>query len=268
MKTNIPIFDTLTHPTLNQNWILPTKINVANIDDLIFDMESNNITNALAVGMKGIGNYSAKGFVKMLKPFDQKLFPIAFADFDDDLIKTSPNDYAKMLEDLGYVGVKIHPRFAEITINEPIVEELINACANNNLIVLICTYFYANSKSAYLNNTTNLIKLLSNTYPAPIILVHAGGVKLLEYLEIARAFNNVLLDLSFTILRYAGTSLEDDLKFLFNNFDRRICIGSDHPELKIADLRKRFDLLSSNITKDKALNIANRNISNFLNKQK
>ena len=42
-----------------------------------------------------------------------------------------------------------------------------------------------------------------------------------------------------TMQKYRGSSIEQDIKFLFRTFDERICIGSDHPEL-FKSIKKRF----------------------------
>jgi predicted TIM-barrel fold metal-dependent hydrolase len=83
-------------------------------------------------------------------------------------------------------------------------------------------------------------------------------------MEIARAFNNVLLDLSFTINKYIGSSLDLDIKYLFESFDQRICIGSDFPQYSISEMRNRFNIFAENINAEKALNIAIKNLTNFL----
>jgi len=66
-----------------------------------------------------------------------------------------------------------------------------------------------------------------------------------------------------TICKYEGSSIDLDLEFMFQQFDRRICIGSDFPEYTLAKLRERFKLLSKNIDLKKKENITFRNISSF-----
>ena len=55
-----------------------------------------------------------------------------------------------------------------------------------------------------------------------------------------------------------------DIQFLFQQFDRRVCVGTDHPEISHKQLRERFDYFSSYTTIEKATNIAYKNIVNFL----
>jgi hypothetical protein len=86
----------------------------------------------------------------------------------------------------------------------------------------------------------------------------------MEFSELVRHFPNALLDLSFTILKYAGSSVDLDLEYLFTKFDRRICIGSDFPEFNLSDLRFRFDELSKNCTELQSNNIAFQNLERFI----
>lgn len=88
----------------------------------------------------------------------------------------------------------------------------------------------------------------------------------MRYAELVRFNPNLLLDLSMTICKYAGRSLDQDIGFLFRSFDRRICIGSDHPEWSHAALRARFDAFREGLSQEKRENVAYRNILGFLDR--
>lgn len=62
--TKIPIFDTLSHPTLNGNWLHPRYDGQAKADDMLKQMNNENICGAFAVGMKGIGDYNEDKYVR------------------------------------------------------------------------------------------------------------------------------------------------------------------------------------------------------------
>lgn len=83
-----------------------------------------------------------------------------------------------------------------------------------------------------------LYEICLNNLQSKIILLHGGYCELLETSEMIRPLGNVILDLSYTLLRFRETHLVDDIKFLFQTFDRRICIGSDFPENTISDVIK------------------------------
>ena len=261
---SIPIFDSLTHPTLNGQWILPKWTNCASIDELRSQMSASNVCGAFAVGMEGIGGYNEDTFLSHLKKEGNgKLFPIAFFSFD----KNSEEEYSIRLKEIkkkGYVGVKLHPRIGQFVLDNPSLPFVIDKANELGLVVMLCTYFYSNEVSLLANNIERLgDMLLKIDKQSRLILLHGGVVRLLDCMEIVRAFPNTLLDLSLTLCKYAGSSLDMDIQFLFQSFDRRICIGSDHPEIKLSMVRERFNFFSSNTTKEKAENIAYKNILNF-----
>ena len=265
MNSNIPIFDSLTHPTLDGNWILPKHPQKSNIDNLLADMEANNIIKALAVGMQEIGAYDENKYAQFILSKTDKLIPIAFFNINEFSTINEIKNKFKQLKTNGYKGIKLHPRMGQFSLKNKLLPSIIKLANEIRLTVLFCTYFYSNQNGSYLNSTENLIQLLENIDEAEIILLHSGGVKIFEYMEIARAFPNILLDLSFTISKYEGSSLDLDISYLFHTFDQRICIGSDNPQFSLSKLRERFNFFSKNIAFDKAENIAYRNIAKFVN---
>ena len=86
---------------------------------------------------------------------------------------------------------------------------------------------------------------------------------MLRYIEFARANENIVLDLSFTMMKYMRSSLDDDLKFAFRNFDRRIVIGSDAPEFSPQAVASRFDELAEGASESQRENIGWNNAAKF-----
>jgi len=258
---NIPIFDSLTHPTIDSNWILPDYPQTAGINTLTQQMHDVNIKWAFAVGIKGIGRYNDAAYIKMIRNSGNKiLYPIAFYDPVNRNVKNIKESLVR-LKKMGYSGIKLHPRISDFMLKGHI-PNVIKIANDKGLICMLCTYPYGHNLA---NNITpvHVMEMLSKTDDAKVILMHSGAVRLLEYMEIGRAFRNVLLDLSMTICKYEGSSIDLDLEFMFQQFDRRICIGSDFPEYTLAKLRERFKLLSKNIDLKKKENITFRNISSF-----
>ena len=95
--------------------------------------------------------------------------------------------------------------------------------------------------------------------------MHGGTHEVLRFSELVRFNKNLLLDLSLTICKYRGSSLDMDIKYLFNQFDQRICIGTDYPEFSHVEVRNRFEHFSKGLTKIKKENIAFKNLENFFN---
>lgn len=260
---SIPIFDSLTHPTINGDWIMPRYPQASIIDYLIEDMHNNNICKALAVGMKGIGNYSEQAYAAFITNRTDKLIPIAFFDIQN---FNNINEIArklKILKQLGYRGIKLHPRIGRFDLKHQYLTASIKSANDAGLTVLLCTYFYNKKAGSHLNNITQISALLEKIPEEKIILLHGGAVQLLQYAELARAFSNVLLDISLTMCKYEGSSIDADINFLFRFFDRRICIGTDHPEFSHKKLRERFNFFAQNVPTQKLNKIAHENLAAF-----
>lgn len=265
--SNIPIFDSLTHPTPNGNWLGEKYDGLNTVETLLTRMQNSNIKWSLAVGMgESIGAYKEATYAQYIRSYSDNLYPIAFV---EPLIWKSKSNadiknYFLYLISIGYVGIKLHPRIGNFSFCDEVVSRLVREAASVDMIVLLCTYCWEDSPQSGRNDPFSLMKMLSTLESAPIVLLHGGGVLLMQYMEIARSFQNVLLDLSFTLLKYQGSSIDLDLKFLFEKFDRRICIGSDGPELSQAMLRERFEDFSTGLSDEKKENIAHKNLMSFL----
>jgi hypothetical protein len=260
----IPIFDSLTHPTITGGWMGEGSSGSADIRLLEDQMRRQHVRWALAVGMKGIGGYEENAFIDLVKSSCAELFPIAFIDPVMFNGHQEMPAYLKALKMKGYRGVKVHPRISGIRLSHPNLPDMINYAAELGMPSLICTYPYSTGMDQGIYSLEVLASLLDKTQGCRIILMHAGCVRLLEMIEIARCFGNVLLDMSFTLCKYEGSSIDLDISYAFNQFDRRICIGSDFPEFDLGSMRNRFMALARNLPQEKMENIAYMNLMRFM----
>ena len=133
------------------------------------------------------------------------------------------------------------------------------------MVVFLCTYPFGSAKlglgDRLLHDLDSAIAAAPNTR---LVLLHGGAIDLLRWIEFCRANEHLLLDLSHTLVKYAGSSLDDDLAFAFANFDRRICVGTDHPYYSIDDVVCRLELFLGDIPEHKRQNILRRNIEDYL----
>jgi len=249
----VSIFDCITHPTLDKTWVNPKYNSYCDIELLVDDLKKYNYCKAFAVGMKNIGAYEHKNFINMVKKYEQ-LVPIAYCEDVAEL------DYIKQL---GYRGIKIHPRFSKMNFTDERIPAIIKKANELELLPLLCTYF--SSRELNVRNNLQELSVMMNGIPEEkVILLHSGVVNLLELVNMLKIYPNVLFDLSFTICKYVNSSLDMDIRFLFESFDQRICIGSDHPEVQLKFLRERFEFFSKDISQIKKENIAYKNIIKWL----
>lgn len=262
---SIPIFDSLTHPTLDSNWILPKYQNVAHVDTLLSQMNENNISKALAVGMLGIGGFEEKEYISIISQHEERLVPICFFDLHPDFRSADIRSRLSGIKNIGYKGIKLHPRISKFNLSNKFLKPIISEANDLGLSVLLCTYFYGKGINHEFNYFDQLIALVHKLNGAKLLLLHGGTVEILKLAESLRSFEHIMLDLSFTICKYSGSSLDFDIKYLFESFDQRICIGSDFPEFSLKFLRDRFNHFSLNLSYEKALNIGYNNLNNFIN---
>jgi len=166
---------------------------------------------------------------------------------------------------LGYRAIKIHPRRSGLSVRDPRFAEVLRAAASAGMTVFHCTYQFGSSNGLHpIDPLPMLMEAVAASPGVRMVLLHGGTVEVLRYAECIRSNDNLLLDLSFTLNRYLGSSLDLDLAYLFRTFDRRICVGTDYPDYQPADVRARFEALSAGLSNVKRENIAWRNIVEFL----
>jgi len=253
-----PFFDSLTHPTLTGEW--PNGKNLdASFRSLDEQLDKENFRFALAVGLHDVEDYSHRLFIAACKKYP-KLIPIAGYDVH---IKNFEQELEN-IKQLGYKGIKIHPRYSGLNYSDNNLNDVFKYCGSIGLVVMYCTYAHTSLINYPVRDPFyNFVEYAKGCEDTRIILVHGGDVELLKYAELVRFNPNVLLDLSLTMMKYKNSSLDLDISFLFNTFDRRICIGTDHPEYSHKELRERCDFFFKGLSEEKQRNIAYLNLINF-----
>lgn len=258
----LPLFDSATHPALKNGWLSSMPEVKNSPHDLLREMSENNVKWALALGMANIGGYDVDRYADFVRALSPSLLPVAYCEFDKLTSRESITPYVKAIAAHGYVGIKIHPRFSKVPITHAFLEHIIKASNDAGLFICLCTMLM-DPVNAVQNSTANLIQFLSSVPTEKMILLHGRTVRVLELMEIVKMFKNKLVDLSYTMLKYEGSSLDYDLRWLFKHCDRRICVGSDHPEWSLLQLRNRFETLAAGIETAQAENIAYKNLTAF-----
>lgn len=252
----LPLFDSLQHPFPVPEWLDARFAHRQQLDGILAERIDAGVRQSLAVGMgPRLGGYDERTYAEWVRRSIPGAEPVAWC-CPAELKGRSLNSEMQRLRSLGYVGIKLHPRLADFCYDDPCLPDLIKAAADHGLVSLICTYPAAVRPDAHRMSFESLCGLLARIDQSPLILLHGGLTRVLELSELLRSCSNVLLDLSFTMLRYAGSSLDLDLRFLMQTFDRRLCVGSDHPQYTLDEFRRRFDALSQGLELSKRQNIA------------
>ena len=196
------MFDSNVHPTVDGAWIDGRPL--CDFGHTQEELRKAGFTHACAVALPGVGSYEPGAFAAAAR--DGSDFWIPIAAWNSSTFECAHAVATmKRLRAMGYMGVKVHPRLLK---RMPEAEELaiVIAAANEvGLPILLCSYPFGNPASNLRGNILGILsRALQQCPQAPIMLLHAGCVDFLRFVEFARANPNVLLDLSFTMMKYQG----------------------------------------------------------------
>jgi len=159
----------------------------------------------------------------------------------------------------GFSGIKLHARLNGYDPLDARALAAIRTAGLERMIVLLDTLF--RNRSVPTRHAADTIDALAHACPSTsIVLLHGGGPALLEIADVVRAHPALVLDLSFTLLHYRGSSLDRDLRWTMERFDQRIVIGSDMPEFTPAEAFDRAEQLAEGLSSEKWANIAHGNL--------
>ena len=135
----------------------------------------------------------------------------------------------------GYCSVTFHPYLQKIDKTRyQDVLKLARYAEKLGMFICICSAY--GSQNIYNFFSLPLAVCLAETVRCPIVLIHAGGAKILDAMLIADAFSNVYLETSFSLPYWIGSSVEIDFAYAMRKLgpERRM-FGSDSPFWDIRD---------------------------------
>jgi predicted TIM-barrel fold metal-dependent hydrolase len=132
------------------------------------------------------------------------------------------------------IAIKVHPRFSNWDWTSPSeamhLGELFSICESYDLPIMFCCYFSCEAKNSIKRDPIYIFQDLMEKYPnLKIIFMHGGGHRILDFIELTRFNKNSLIDLSFTILKFHGSSIDLDIGYALRLFQNKIVLGTDAP---------------------------------------
>jgi uncharacterized protein len=116
--------------------------------------------------------------------------------------------------------------------------KVLDACryAEANKIAICIDGSYGTSKMYQYDNMKLACLVADAVSNVPIIIIHSGGYRVMEAMLLAMDKKNVMLDTSFSLNYYLGSSLELDYAFAYRKLGAdRILFGSDLPYVNFAE---------------------------------
>lgn len=130
----------------------------------------------------------------------------------------------------GVDGIKFHSYVQTITDGDfPAVVAAARYAAQKGLFICIDAS-YGSSKMYRCDNLKLAACIADSVTAAPVILLHSGGIRVLEAMLLAAEKKNVMLETSFSLPYLVGSSVEQDFAFAYRKIGcERIIYGSDYP---------------------------------------
>lgn len=231
------VVDSLAHVTADGTWF-QTGLD-ASLGALVKAMDADGVDKAVLAGIPRAGDDEV--LLSACREHPGRFLPVAGLD-----TSLAPRDMEARLErvaNAGFLGVKIHPRLCGTPVGSPAVAEAVRLAGRAGLAALVCTVHRAPLPALGRPLWDALYELCAGAPNTRIVLVHGGYFDLLATSEAVRPMEHVLLDLSLTAVRFGAASIGLDVRYLLDTFDRRVCIGTDFPESRWADVRRTLDLL-------------------------
>jgi len=111
------------------------------------------------------------------------------------------------------------------------VLDLAEFAEEKNMVLTICSTY--GSKLLYETNGIELATLIKKKYDIPIILAHGGGPKILDAMSVMLEYDDIFLDLSFSLKFWWDSSIIKDYAFALKKLGSKRCFyGSDYPYVK------------------------------------
>lgn len=253
------IFDSLSHIKPDGSWY--GTEHDSSVERLLKEFDKG-LTKTLLVGMP---DDNLEYLITIANQYKDRFVPIAPMIFDDDTTHEKLEKQILHYKNIGFKGIKIHPRFLHTNLADMKIIESIKIAGKYDLVSLLCTVHRPPSKPLKRPIFDVIHEICDETQKSKTILLHGGYYDVLATSEIIRIYENVLMDLSTTITRFQDTHIMNDIKFLFQTFDRRICIGSDFPEHSIYDIVSLINsrVIDKNFSNEKLENVLFNNLNNF-----
>jgi uncharacterized protein len=105
-------------------------------------------------------------------------------------------------------------------------------CAEVNKKIICIDGSYGTSKMYAYNNMKLACFVAEHITKVPIVIIHSGGYRVIDAMWLAVDKKNVVLETSFSLNYYLGSSLEQDYAFVYKRLGaKRVLFGSDVPYL-------------------------------------
>jgi predicted TIM-barrel fold metal-dependent hydrolase len=254
-------FDSLVRVTRHGRW-LETALDASHVR-LMAELDRGRVGRACLAGLAGTVDNAY--VLECAKASDGRLLPIGGLNAAEVSGVTSSSVEVASLARSGFAGITLHPRLNAFDPLSHKCVQAIRAASQHGLVVFLDTLFRQRAHAT--SSAADVVDRLAHLCPgARMVLLHGGGPSLLELAEVVRVHESLVLDLSGSLMQYAGSSIDLDMRWLMQGFDQRVVIGSKMPEFTPAEVFARAEMLADGLTEDQWANISHRNLERLFAK--
>lgn len=149
-----------------------------------------------------------------------------------------PDAHALLLRaaEAGCRGLKFHPYLQVIRDEEfGAAVDLARSAEELDMWVAVCCS-YGTVRVHEISGPRLVARLVRSGIRTPVVALHAGGAAVLDVMSVALEAANVLLETSYSVPFWNGSSVEQDIAFAIRTVGAHRCLhGSDHPHVPVAE---------------------------------
>lgn len=217
--------------------------------DLLREMDAGGV--AMAVVLPLPGRASNEFVAGECAKHSDRLAPLYVPEFD--MPNETLDKLRRFFEYHDCRGIKMHPRLQRVTAEDAVVREITAWAAERRVPMLFDCFPAGEDLDNPKLGPLAYHRLAQEIPAAQIVLAHAGGYKVLEAFMTAKANPNILLESSFTLGYFPGTSVERDFAFAFGHlYPGRTMYGSDFPEMPVGEYLHRARRVLEAMSPDRA----------------
>jgi predicted TIM-barrel fold metal-dependent hydrolase len=223
------VIDANAHASRDGRWF--DTDHDASLARLLAELDAARIDRAVLTGLPGAN--STDDVLALCADADDRLLPVG--PFNPCAFSTAAEACAQARRELagrGLLGVKLHPRLGRYDVLDDRVIAFLDDLAtwDERPAVWICSLLHVPGLRPRSGPVEALCEIVGRYPDVQFVLAHGGGPNLLSLATAVRSAPNALLDLSYTLTHYHGTSVQLDLAHLLTTFENRLVFGSDFPE--------------------------------------
>ena len=253
------VIDANAHASRDGRWF--DTDHDARLSRLLAEMDAAGIDRAVLTGLQGA--VSTDDVLALCAEAPSRLLPVG--PFDPCAHPTPAEACAHARRELsgrGLIGVKLHPRLGRYDVLDDRVLAFLDDLATweERPAVWICTFLHVPGRRPRSGPVEALCEVVGRNPDVPFVLAHGGGPDLLSLATAVRSAPNALLDISYTLTRFQGSSVHLDLAHLLTNFENRLVFGSDFPEAEPRRARELLEGLAANAQPDALAKVLGENL--------